>query len=151
MSRASGDAHCPPACLHAIDRRAVEQIQRSVVKLGKRNAVSRLFHATSDKDTVASWRSELDRILQVFKVRSTASSPLTPLTIDFQTELAVHTDVTVTETRHDVAYTREVVSDIQRAVVKVQEGIDIRNQTVGSHYALFVVPRPLQLFRLQPG
>ena len=100
---------------------------------------------------VAAWQSDLDRILQVFKVRSTLPSPLTELTIDFQTELAVHTDVTVTETRHDVAYTREVVSDIHRAVVKVQEGIDARNQTVGSNCALLTVLSPLQLPRLKPG
>ena len=127
------------------------QIQRSVVKLGKRNAVSRFFYAKNGKNTIAGWQSDLDRILQVFKVCSTVPSPLTPLTINFQTELAVHTDVTITETRHDVAYTREVVSDIHRAVVKVQEGIDVRNQTVGSHCALFVVLRPLQLPRLRLG
>ena len=129
----------------------MEQIQKSVVKLGKRNVVSRLFHATSDKDTVAAWRSELDRILQVFKVRLTIPSLLTLLTINFQTELAVHTNVTVTETRHDVAYTREIVSDIHRAVVKGQEGIYIGNQMVGSYRALFVVLKPLQLSRLKPG
>ena len=127
------------------------QIKRGVVKMGKRKAISRFLHAKDDKDTIAGWHSDLDRILQVFKVCSTIPSVLTPLTTDLQTELAVHTDVTVTETRHDVAYTREVVSDIQRAVVKVQEGIDVMNQTVGSHCALFVVPRPLQLLRLQPG
>ena len=63
----------------------------------------------------------------------------------------MHTDVTVTETRHDVAYTREIVSDIHRAVVKGQEGIYIRNQMVGSYCALFVVLKPLQLPRLKPG
>ena len=127
------------------------QIQRGVVKLGKRNAISRFSRAKNDKDTIAGWHSDLDRILQVFKVCLTTPSLLTPLTTNLQTELAVHTDVTVTETRHDVAYTREVVSDIQRAVVKVQEGIDVRNQTVGSHCAQFIIPRPLQFHRLKPG
>jgi hypothetical protein len=94
----------------------VAQIQRSVVKLGKQNPISRIFHAKNDKDTIAAWMSDLDRILQVFKVRSTVPSLLTSLlTIDFQTELAIHTHVAVSETRHDVAYTREVVSDIHDA------------------------------------
>ena len=127
------------------------QIQRSVVKLGKRNAISRLFYAKGDKDTIAAWHSDLDRILQVFKVRSTVPSLLALLTIDFQTELVIHTHVEVTETRHDVAYIREVVSDIQRAVVKVQEGIEVRNQMVGRHCALFIVLRPLRSPRLRLG
>ena len=36
-----------------------------------RNAASRIFHAKSDKGTIAAWRSDLDRILHVFNVRST--------------------------------------------------------------------------------
>ena len=127
------------------------QIQRGIVKLGKRNAISRFFHARDDNDTIVAWHSDLDRILQVFKVRSTVPSLPTLLTINLQTELVVHTHVAVTETRHDVAYTREVAPDIQRAVVKVQEGIGVRNQTVGSHCALFIIPRPLQFHRLKPG
>ncbi|KAF9785563.1 hypothetical protein BJ322DRAFT_839464 [Thelephora terrestris] len=88
--------------------KAMAQIQRSVIELGKRNLFSRVLHATSDKDAVAGWKSELDRILQIFK-----------------TELALHTDVEVSDTRQDVASTRKLVSDIHCAVVKDQEG----NQT----------------------
>ena len=127
------------------------QIQRSVVKLGKRNAISRLFYAKNDKDTIAAWHSDLDRILQVFKVRSMVPPLPTLLTIDFQTELAVHTHVAVTETRHDVAYTREIVSDIHRAVVKNQERTDVRNRSVSGHCAVFIVLKPLQLPRLRLG
>ena len=47
-------------------------IQRKLAKWGKRNAVSRRFHANSDKTTIAGWRLELDKSLQVFKVRSVA-------------------------------------------------------------------------------
>ena len=47
-------------------------IQRKLAKWGKRNAVSRRLHANSDKATMASWRLELDKSLQVFKVRSVA-------------------------------------------------------------------------------
>ncbi|KAF9787280.1 P-loop containing nucleoside triphosphate hydrolase protein, partial [Thelephora terrestris] len=84
--------------------KAMAQIQRSVIKLGKRNRFSRVLHAMSDKDAVAGWKSELDRILQIFK-----------------TELALHTDVEVSDTRQDVANTRKLVSDIHCTVVKGQE------------------------------
>ena len=43
-------------------------IQGKLAKWGKRNAVFRRFHANSDKATIASWRLELDKPLQVFKV-----------------------------------------------------------------------------------
>ena len=53
-----------------INCRTMTNIQRKLAKWGKRNAVSRRFHANSDKATIASWRLELDKPLQVFKVRS---------------------------------------------------------------------------------
>ena len=40
---------------------------------GKRNAIARLFHAKNDKETIATWRLDLNRILHVFNVRSIAS------------------------------------------------------------------------------
>ena len=48
----------------------MRDIQGKLTKWGKRNTVSRRFHANSDKATIASWRLELDKPLQVFKVRS---------------------------------------------------------------------------------
>ena len=52
------------------NRRTVSEIQRNVVNRGKRNVVSRLFHAKNDKDTIAAWRLDLNRILHIFNVRS---------------------------------------------------------------------------------
>ena len=43
-------------------------IQGKLAKWGKRNAVSRQFHANGDQATIASWRLELDKSLQVLKV-----------------------------------------------------------------------------------
>jgi hypothetical protein len=54
----------------ALDRRTVAEIQKKVMKQSERNAVSRLLHAKNDKETIASWKLELNRILQVFNVRS---------------------------------------------------------------------------------
>ena len=44
-----------------------------IVKQGKRNAVSRHLHARNDKDKIAGWRLDLNRILHVFNVRSAVS------------------------------------------------------------------------------
>jgi len=52
------------------DRRTVAEIQRNIVERAKRNAVTRLFHAKNDKETIATWRLDLNRILHVFNVRS---------------------------------------------------------------------------------
>jgi hypothetical protein len=48
----------------------VGEIRRKVIKQSGRNAVSRLLRAKNDKETIAAWKIELNRILQVFNVRS---------------------------------------------------------------------------------
>ena len=48
----------------------VADIQRKLVKWGKRNVVSRRFHAMNDKETIATWRLDLDKVLQIFNVGS---------------------------------------------------------------------------------
>ena len=55
------------------NQRTVVEIQRRVIKQSRRNAVSRLFHAKSDKETIAAWRSDLNRILHIFNVRRVIS------------------------------------------------------------------------------
>ena len=117
---------------HALDCRTVAQIQRSAVEPKKRNPISRIFHAKKDEATIAAWRSNLDRILHVFEVRSIERSLVTPLTVRLQTELALHTNVAVSDIREDVANTRELVSDMHRTMLKGQEGADVRDQTVGN-------------------
>ena len=131
-----------PIAYCAIDCRTVAQIQRSIVTLGKRNPISRTFHARNDKHTIAAWMSDLDRILQVFQVRSTVPSLPPLLTTHSQTELALHTHVAVSDVRHDVASTREIVSDIRRTLVKGQERTDSRDQTVSNHCVLSIVVDP---------
>ena len=44
------------------------EVQRTLVKWGKRNVVSRHFQAKNDKETIATWRSNLDETLQIFNV-----------------------------------------------------------------------------------
>jgi len=55
---------------HALDRRTVAEIRGKIIKQSGRNSVSRFFHARNDKETIAVWRSDLNRILIVFNVRS---------------------------------------------------------------------------------
>ena len=47
-------------------------IQKKVVKWVKQNPVSRRFHAKKDNETIAAWRLDLEKTLQVFNVRSAA-------------------------------------------------------------------------------
>ena len=48
-------------------------IEGNIIKQGKRNGISQRLHAKSDKEKVAAWGSDLDKMLQVFNVRSVAS------------------------------------------------------------------------------
>ena len=47
-------------------------IQRKLVKWGKRNGISRRFHAKDDKEMIATWRLDLNKILQIFNACSVA-------------------------------------------------------------------------------
>jgi len=105
----------------------VAEIEGNVVKLGKRNAVSRLFHSKDDKERIAGWRLDLNRVLHVFNVRSITSSP-TFLIIRFQTELAINTHGAVVNTQN-------IVSDIHRTIVERQDGTDGGNPSVSNRCA----------------
>ena len=135
----------------------------SAIEPDKRNFISRIFNAKKDKDTVAAWRSELDRIVHVFEVRSALHSLPALLIVHLQTELAIHTHLAVSDVREDVgdirggvvdiredvANTRELVSDIHRTMLKGQEGVDNRNNMVGNHGIGFVIEKFLQLLQTQ--
>ena len=124
------------------------QIQRSVVEPDKRNIFSRILNPKKDKDAIAAWRSELDRIVHVFEVCSTVRSLRTLLTVHLQRELALHTHIAVTDIREDVgdiredvANTHELVSNMHRTLLKDQEGVDGMNQMVSNHRVVFVIEK----------
>jgi divalent metal cation (Fe/Co/Zn/Cd) transporter len=101
-----------------------------------RNLFSRLVHAKLDKETIASWRSDLNRILHIFNVRSVFSVWLSP-TVHFQTELAIDTNTSVSDIRRHVTNmhtvvtnTHTLVSDIHRNILQSQEGTDGRRWPV---------------------
>ena len=53
-----------------LDRRTIAEIQDKIDEKGGRNIPSRVVDAESDKDVIATWKSDLTRILLIFNVRS---------------------------------------------------------------------------------
>ena len=103
------------------------------IEQGKRNAVSRLFHAKNDKETIAGWKSDLSRILHIFNVRSVGFVWLL-LTVCPQTELAINSHVAVLDVRHDVATTQTIVSDVYRDVVNTHAAVsDVQRGVMTTH------------------
>ena len=69
----------------------------------ERNLFSRLIHAKNDKEVIAGWRSDLNRILHVFNVRSIGSGRQSlTASLYFQTELATNTHIMVLDTHRNV-------------------------------------------------
>ena len=95
--------------------RMVAEIRRRIVKQGKRNVISRHFHARSDKETIATWRLDLNRILHIFNVRSGVVM-LQLLIVNSQTELVINIHVTVSDIHHGVANTNTIVSAVRHDV-----------------------------------
>ena len=85
------------------------------IKQNHRNAVLRLFHAKNDKEAIAGWKLDFNRILHVFNVCSNAF-PQPPLIVPFQTELAMNTHVTVADIRLDVSRIRAEICGQVRVV-----------------------------------
>ena len=126
----------------------VADIQGRVTKQSQRGRASRFLHAKGDKEKIAGWKAELNKILHVFQVRSVASPP-TLLIASFQTELAINTHVvlsdtqnTVVDTCNTVNNTHHIVSDIHRAVMKNQEESNTRSWPVSIHHTSFIVEHP---------
>ena len=69
MGRA-GDVQFGQFTDDVLDRRTIAEIQDKIDEKGGRNIPSRLVHAKSDKDVIATWKSDLTRILDLFNVRS---------------------------------------------------------------------------------
>lgn len=63
-----GSYELSQSVLEAIEQltTTVTAIQAKVVKQEKRSPVSKVFHAKDDKDTIAAWKQDLNRVLHVF-------------------------------------------------------------------------------------
>jgi hypothetical protein len=98
-----------------LDRSKLAEIQGKISKKGKRNPVSRFFHAKYDKETIATLKSDLSGILQTFNVRSVTSVWLL-LTVRSQTALALNTNTIVTDIRHIMTKGHEWTDSNNRSV-----------------------------------
>ena len=83
--------------------------------------VYRHLLAKGDKDKIAAWRVDLEKIVRNFNVRSIVTVRRL-LTLDSQTALAINTNVTV--------------SNINRILVEGQGGNDSRNLMVSGARSL---------------
>ena len=97
-------------------------IQGRVDKKNSRNVFSRIFHAQNDKDTIAAWQADLNRLLQIFNVRSVGSA-LPSLMAPFQTELAIDTNAAATETDRKVTETDRKVMETDRKVTDMRQDV----------------------------
>jgi hypothetical protein len=84
--------------------------------------VTQLLHTNTknhnlEKEAIATWRSDLKRVLGVFEVRSVASS-WPSLTLHVQTELEIDKLVPVSNTRQDVPDSRTSASNIHHDTSK---------------------------------
>ena len=112
------------------------EIRKNVIKRGGRNGLSRMFHAKVDKETITTWRLDLNRVLHVFNVCS-VSPARPPLTVHLQTELAINTVVAVSDVHRDVLNTHIIVSNIHRTIVESQDGADSEHRSVSAILSLF--------------
>ena len=131
------------------------EIQRKVIEQSGRSAVSQLIHA-NDKETIAAWNLDLTRILHVFNVRFVAFVCAPPLTGHFQTELAINTNVIVSDNHtivssvhQDVATTQAIVTDILRTVVASREGTDSKTLSVSVTRIVFITESTLTIPKTQ--
>jgi hypothetical protein len=107
--------------MHTLNRRTLAEIQRKIIEKGKWNAISRLFHAKIDKETITAWKSDLNKTLLVFNVSSVVIVQLL-LTVHSQTELALNTNTIVSGMDHNVTKILGIVSNISGAGARVCEG-----------------------------
>jgi hypothetical protein len=68
------DGHAERSADRYLNRRALVEMQKKVVKRSKRSSVFRFILTKDDKDKIAGWKQDLVRILQVFNVRLTEST-----------------------------------------------------------------------------
>jgi len=118
------DAYCMHLAHCAFDHRTMAEIQGKIIEKRERGLLSRLARAKNDKETIAAWKLDLIRILQVFNVRSVDFARLL-LIASFQTELALNT--------HNVTLnTHGIVSGMHQNLLKDREDTDGKDQGVSN-------------------
>jgi hypothetical protein len=110
----------------------MDEIQRNIIRQGKRSSITRLFRG-NDKEAIAAWGLGFDEIRRVLNVRS-VTSVRSLLTCRFQTELAANTRPTVADTPHDVANIHATTSDVHHDTPDADNIIpDVRHDVPNTH------------------
>ena len=125
-----------PPTYRAFNHRTVEGIRKNVTQKCERSMLSRFVNAKNDKETIATWKSDLNTLLHVFNVCPVIAARIL-LTVHSQTKLAITTHEIVSDVYHDVVDTRAMVSEIHRSVVIGQEGTDNQHRSVSDICTLF--------------
>ena len=114
------------------------EIQKKIIEKRGRHLLSRIANAKNDKGAIPTWKLDLNRILHIFNVCPIIVTwPLLALTTHSQTELAMNTNLIVSDVHHGVANTHTMVSDMHRNMLKSQEGTDDQLLLVSDIPALF--------------
>ena len=102
------------------DYRTVTDIKNEIAERSKQNAFLRTVHAKNNSQTIADWKSDLDRVLLIFNVRTVVSLWLACVdalvVYSSQTELGLNTYAIASDVRDGVTETHTVVSEVQRGV-----------------------------------
>ena len=107
-----------------IGRRSMVEMQKNMVKRGKRNAFVRFILSKVDKDKIAAWNQELVRLLHVFNVRSiNCVRNFANLTALFQAELAIDTNIRVADTQRIIGNTQTIVADTRVTVTNIEKKV----------------------------
>ena len=108
-------------------------IQRHSIERGKRNAISRRYHAKDDKEAIATCRLDLKRILHISNVCFLTSLwPL--LTRRVQTELRMNTHATVPDIHQDAANKHTIASDVHHDIPSTETTVsDVRHDVSNTH------------------
>ena len=63
----------PDDFLTELSIRTTDEIQKHIIERGKRNMISRRYHAKDDEKAITTWKLDLNGIRNVFNVRSVTS------------------------------------------------------------------------------
>ena len=111
----------------------MDEIQRHIIRRGKRNVISRLYHAKDDKKAITAWRLDLNGILHVFNVCFVTSARRL-LNSRLQTELRISPHATVSDANQDAANKHTVVSDARRDGSNAEVIVpDVRRDVSNAH------------------
>ena len=103
----------------ALVRSTLEEIESGLKEVKGRNGLKRCFHTLNDDRKITGWKTSLEGALRLFGVRfATPGDSIRPLlTVCFQTEITISTNVLASDILHNVTNTHTSVSRLHRDVL----------------------------------